>query len=59
MSRVIGIDLGTTYSALAAINSAGKPEIVANKEGERITASAVYYQKDGPVLVGQIAAEQA
>ena len=36
----VGIDLGTTYSALAAVNHAGKPEIVANKEGERITASA-------------------
>jgi len=55
----VGIDLGTTFCALAAINPAGKPEIVANKEGERITASAVYFQKDGPILVGQLAADAA
>ena len=34
----IGIDLGTTYSALATINPAGKPEIVPNAEGERLTS---------------------
>lgn len=55
----IGIDLGTTYSALAAINHAGKPEIVANKEGERVTASAVYFRENAPILVGQPAAESA
>jgi len=55
----IGIDLGTTYSALAVINPAGKPEIVANAEGERITASAVFFQEDGSVLVGQDAADSA
>ncbi len=55
----IGIDLGTTYSALAAINPAGKPEIVPNKEGERITASAVYFQPGGSVLVGQLAVDAA
>ena len=55
----VGIDLGTTYSALAVINPAGKPEIVPNKEGERLTASAVYFQTDGPILVGQLAADAA
>ncbi|MHC4956001.1 MAG: Hsp70 family protein, partial [Planctomycetota bacterium] len=57
--RAVGIDLGTTYSALAVINPAGRPEIVANAEGERITASAVFFQKDGSVLVGQDAADSA
>jgi len=49
----VGIDLGTTYSGLAVINPAGKPEIVPNEHGERVTASAVLFQKDGTILVGQ------
>ena len=50
----IGIDLGTTFSALAVINPSGRPEIVPNREGERITASAVFFQEDdGSVLVGE------
>jgi molecular chaperone DnaK len=53
----IGIDLGTTYSALAVINPAGKPEIVPNAEGERITASAVYFENATSVKVGQLAVE--
>jgi molecular chaperone DnaK len=51
----IGIDLGTTYSALAVINPSGRPEIVPNQEGSRVTASAVYFQEDGSVLVGESA----
>ena len=58
-SKAIGIDLGTTFSAMATINAAGKPEIVANKEGDRITASAVYFQPDDSIIVGQIAADAA
>ena len=57
--HAIGIDLGTTYSALATLNSSGKPEIVPNLDGERVTASAVYFQEDGPILVGQLAADAA
>jgi len=49
----VGIDLGTTYSGIAVINPAGKPEIVPISEGERITRSAVYFQESGPVIVGQ------
>jgi molecular chaperone DnaK len=55
----IGIDLGTTYSALATLNSSGKPEIVPNLDGERVTASAVYFQQEGPILVGQLAVDAA
>lgn len=57
--HAIGIDLGTTYSALATLNSSGKPEIVPNLDGERVTASAVYFQEEGPILVGQLAADAA
>ncbi len=49
----IGIDLGTTYSALAVINAAGRPEIVPNAEGERITRSAIFFQDDITTIVGE------
>ncbi|MCS6897782.1 MAG: Hsp70 family protein [Nitrospira sp.] len=55
----VGIDLGTTFSALAVINPAGKPEIVANREGERITASAVFFQRPDSIIVGQVALDAA
>ncbi|OQY06129.1 MAG: hypothetical protein B6I25_04520 [Planctomycetales bacterium 4572_13] len=46
MSTIAGIDLGTTFSALARLNGIGRPEIVPNSEGERITPSAVYFEED-------------
>ncbi|HEV56181.1 MAG TPA: Hsp70 family protein, partial [Phycisphaerales bacterium] len=46
MSTIAGIDLGTTFSALAILNRIGKPEIVPNAEGERITPSAVYFDEE-------------
>lgn len=57
--RAVGIDLGTTYSAVAVLNHSGHPEIVPNSDGERTTASAVYFQTDGSVLVGAEAANMA
>lgn len=51
----LGIDLGTTYSAVACINSQGEAEIIENREGERVTPSVVYFQPDGEVLVGAMA----
>jgi len=55
----VGIDLGTTYSALAVINAAGRPEIVSNAEGEKVTRSAVLFQEKGPVLIGERAKRKA
>jgi molecular chaperone DnaK len=55
----VGIDLGTTNTALAVINPAGHPEIVPNKEGARVTPSVVFYQGDGTVRVGQPALNAA
>jgi len=54
MSTIAGIDLGTTFSALAVLNRIGKPEIVPNAEGERITPSAVYFDEEdaGVIRVG-------
>lgn len=52
MSKLYGIDLGTTYSAIATLNDLGKPEIIPNNDGENIMASAVY-NKDGKLFTGQ------
>ena len=46
MSTIAGIDLGTTFSALARLNGIGRPEIVPNCEGERITPSAIYFEEE-------------
>ncbi|KAL0013116.1 hypothetical protein SO802_000185 [Lithocarpus litseifolius] len=56
--KVVGIDLGTTNSAVAAMEG-GKPTIVTNAEGQRTTPSVVAYAKNGDMLVGQIAKRQA
>ena len=56
--KVIGIDLGTTFSAVAVLE-AGKPVIISNAEGERITPSVVSMTEDGERLVGRIARNQA
>lgn len=57
MARIIGIDLGTTNSAMAVMQ-AGKPEIIANSEGNRTTPSVVAINKNGERLVGQVANRQ-
>ena len=58
MSKVVGIDLGTTNSVVAVIEG-GKPTVIPNVEGFRTTASVVAYTKSGDKLVGQIAKRQA
>ncbi|HUS25992.1 MAG TPA: molecular chaperone DnaK [Nevskiaceae bacterium] len=57
MGKIIGIDLGTTNSAMAVMQS-GKPEIIANSEGDRTTPSVVAEGKNGDRLVGKIARRQ-
>lgn len=57
MGKIIGIDLGTTNSAMAVMQ-AGKPEIIANSEGARTTPSVVAINKNGERLVGQVARRQ-
>ncbi len=57
MGKIIGIDLGTTNSAMAAMQS-GKAEIITNSEGARTTPSVVAVNKNGERLVGQLARRQ-
>jgi molecular chaperone DnaK len=56
--KVIGIDLGTTNSAVAVMEG-GQPSVIVNQEGARITPSVVALTKDGERLVGQVAKRQA
>ncbi len=57
MSKILGIDLGTTFSAMAVVE-AGEPKIIENKEGARTTPSVVAMTKTGERLVGIIARRQ-
>ncbi|MGH9350115.1 MAG: molecular chaperone DnaK [Vicinamibacterales bacterium] len=58
MSKVIGIDLGTTNSVVAVMEG-GEPVVIVNQEGNRTTPSVVGFTKDGERLVGQVAKRQA
>ena len=58
MSKVIGIDLGTTFSAVAVLEG-GKPVIIPSAEGERTTPSVAAITEDGERLVGRVARNQA
>ncbi|MGP0068172.1 MAG: Hsp70 family protein [Isosphaeraceae bacterium] len=58
LKRVYGIDLGTTYSAIAYVDEHGKPVVVPNQESERITPSVVLFDGDN-IIVGNTAKESA
>ncbi|WP_347350756.1 molecular chaperone DnaK [Intrasporangium sp.] len=58
MARAVGIDLGTTNSAVSVLEG-GEPTIIANAEGGRTTPSVVAFAKNGEVLVGEVAKRQA
>jgi molecular chaperone DnaK len=58
MSKVIGIDLGTTNSCVAVMEG-GQPVVISNQEGSRTTPSIVAFTKDGEILTGQLAKRQS
>ncbi len=58
MGRAIGIDFGTTYSAIAFMEG-DRPEIIPNRRGKRVTPSVVAFSKSGEILVGEPAKNQA
>src|SRR5436190_14799466 len=58
MSKIIGIDLGTTNSVVSVMEG-GQPAVIPNQEGGRTTPSVVAFTKTGERLVGQIAKRQA
>lgn len=51
MANIVGIDLGTTFSSLAMLNSIGKPEIVPNADGDRLTPSAIFFDEENPEMI--------
>jgi len=56
--KIVGIDLGTTFSAIAHINQFGVPEVIPNAEGERITPSVILFE-DNEIMVGTLARQNA
>src|SRR5476651_764424 len=58
MGKIIGIDLGTTNSCVAVMES-GQPTVIPNQEGNRTTPAVVAFAKSGERLVGQVAKRQA
>ena len=56
--KVVGIDLGTTFSAIAHIDAFGKPQIIPNSETERITSSVIFFDSSN-VIVGTVAKNNA
>jgi len=58
LNKVVGIDFGTTYSAIAFM-AGERPEIIPNRRGRRVTPSIVAFSKNGEILVGEPAKNQA
>ncbi len=57
--KVVGIDLGTTFSAIAHIDDYGKPQIIPNAESERITPSVILFEASGEAIVGTLAKQNS
>ncbi|MHC4622350.1 MAG: Hsp70 family protein [Planctomycetota bacterium] len=51
MANIVGIDLGTTFSALAVLNAIGRPEIAPNADGERLTPSAIFFDEENANVI--------
>jgi len=51
MANIAGIDLGTTFSSLAMLDAIGKPEIIPNADGDRLTPSAIFFDEENPEMI--------
>jgi len=51
MANIVGIDLGTTFSTLAMLNAIGRPEVVPNADGDRLTPSAIFFDEEDPDII--------
>src|SRR5581483_10767099 len=51
--KLVGIDLGTTFSAVATLDDRGQPVTLPNRDGDMLTPSAIFLEQDGAVVVGQ------
>jgi len=51
MANIVGIDLGTTFSALSILNTIGRPEIIPNADGERLTPSVIFFDEENPDII--------
>ncbi|MYK20502.1 Hsp70 family protein, partial [Candidatus Poribacteria bacterium] len=58
MAKIVGIDLGTTFSAAAYVNDNETPELIANEDGDRLTPSVIFYD-EGEFIVGEYAKQNA
>ena len=58
MAKIVGIDLGTTFSAVAHVNDNGIPELIPNEDGDRLTPSVIFYD-EGEFIVGEYAKQNA
>ena len=58
MGNIVGIDLGTTFSAIAKLDETGRPEIIDNSEGKNVTPSVVEFTSETSFLVGDSAKRQ-
>ena len=58
MSKIVGIDLGTTFSAVAHVNDNEMPELIPNEDGDRLTPSVIFYD-EGEFIVGEYAKQNA
>jgi len=59
MNKILGIDLGTTYSCVSYVDASGKPVVLKNSEGELTTPSAVFFEAESTVVVGTPAKESS